>query len=510
MPSRVRRRAIVGADGPTVTPRSTDAVKRPHKSGSRISTHAASEAGAPPRATDGDESVNDSPYLAARSRATPATDIASGRFGLISRSHRTSSVMPRASLIGVPGSAAPSPRMRMPAPSSDSSSSFGEHSIPSETSPSIFRRPISRPSGINVPTVASGTRSPMAMLKAPHQTSTGSGPPASTVTRCIFLASAGWRVARTRATTMPSRPRPRWISSSTAIPSIDRSWPMRSTGASIGANSRSQESKTFIAGASELPQEADVVGDQVAHVIDLVARDRESVDAEAERKALPLVGVEAAVGEDVRVDHAAPAELEERPVGPNDVELGRRLGEREVRRAQPRRERAAEEGLRELVDRAGEVGERDAAVDDEALDLVEHREVGGVGRVLPEHPARHDGVDRRRLRRHDPHLHRRGVGAQHRRAGCAELDVERVVHVASRVVGWEVEGAEVVPVRLDLGPLGNSEPETDEDVLESFHGLGHKVEVAELPLPRWDDLGEIEALGFESGRSFDAGELVAA
>ena len=49
---------------------------------------------------------------------------------------------------------------------------------------------------------------------------------------------------------------------------------------------------------------------------------------------------------------------------------------------------AAEVGLGERVDGAGEVGEGDAPVDDQPLDLVEHREVGGVGRVLAEHPAR--------------------------------------------------------------------------------------------------------------------------
>ena len=43
--------------------------------------------------------------------------------------------------------------------------------------------------------------------------------------------------------------------------------------------------------------------------------------------------------------------------------------------------------------RAGQVGEGDVAVDHQALDLVEHRHVGGVGGVLPEHPARHDHVD---------------------------------------------------------------------------------------------------------------------
>ena len=99
--------------------------------------------------------------------------------------------------------------------------------------------------------------------------------------------------------------------------------------------------------------------------------------------------------------------------------------------------------------------ERDAAVDREPLDLVEHRQVGGVGRVAPERPPGHDDVDRRRLRLHHPDLHRRRVRAQHHAAGLAEVDVERVLHRAGRVAGREVERLEVVPVGLDLGALGH-------------------------------------------------------
>ena len=145
---------------------------------------------------------------------------------------------------------------------------------------------------------------------------------------------------------------------------------------------------------------------------------------------------------------------------------------------QPRGEVAAEERLGERVERAGQVGEGDVAVDHQALDLVEHRHVGGVGGVLPEHPAGHDHVEGRLLAGHHPHLHRRGVGAQHGGARLAHLDVERVVHVARRVVGREVEGAEVVPVGLHLGALGDGEAHADEHVLERLDGLGDEVQVA--------------------------------
>ena len=79
----------------------------------------------------------------------------------------------------------------MPAWSSPSPSSRGEHSMPFDHSPRILRRPISMPLGMTVPTVASGTRSPAAMLNAPHPICRASPSPASTSTSWMRSA-LGW------------------------------------------------------------------------------------------------------------------------------------------------------------------------------------------------------------------------------------------------------------------------------------------------------------------------------
>ena len=60
----------------------------------------------------------------------------------------------------------------------------------------------------------------------------------------------------------------------------------------------------------ELLREADVAGEHLAEVADAVALLGHAVDAEAEGEAAPLLGIDAAVAQDVRVDHAAAAELE--------------------------------------------------------------------------------------------------------------------------------------------------------------------------------------------------------
>ena len=118
---------------------------------------------------------------------------------------------------------------------------------------------------------------------------------------------------------------------------------------------------------------------------------------------------------------------------------------------------------------------------DQALDLVEHRHVRGVGRVAAEHPAGH-----RRCR-----------------SAAAVVCITRIctgeVWVRSTVVpgspprwstnsvsymlraGWpgrHVERLEVVPVALDLGALGDREAEADEHVLEALPRLGDEVGVA--------------------------------
>ena len=239
----------------------------------------------------------------------------------------------------------------------------------------------------------------------------------------------------------------------------------------------------------ELLEEADVVGDEVADVVDVVADHGAAVDAEAEGEARPLLGVDADGLEHVGVDHPAaaqldPARLRAHPAAlalaedAGDLELGRRLGEREERRPQPGVDVGAEVGVGERLDGAGQVAEGDAPVDDQPLDLVEDGQVAGVGRVPAVGPAGGDDVDRRRLRRHHPDLHGRGVGAQQRRLGLAQLHVEGVPHAAGRMGGGHVEGLEVVPVGLDLGPLGHRVAHADEDVLQLAAGLVDEVEVA--------------------------------
>src|SRR5690606_20266350 len=193
---------------------------------------------------------------------------------------------------------------------------------------------------------------------------------------------------RMRATTTPSRPSPSGVTSSTSRPIAVSVATSSSRLAPVRTCFRSQFSENFIAGeprlcesrvpgpesrpSSELAQEAHVVVEEVAQVVDPVTQHREAFDADAEGEAGVPLRIDADVAQHTRVDHAAAEHLEPsgRAVGllPGDVELGRGLGEREVARAAAHVEVALEERAHELHQGALEVGKARLLLDQPALD----------------------------------------------------------------------------------------------------------------------------------------------
>ncbi len=173
----------------------------------------------------------------------------------------------------------------------------------------------------------------------------------------------------------------------------------------------------------ERPGEPGVALDHVVHVADPVAEHQGALDAHAEREAGVDLRVDAAGAQHPRVDHAAAAPLDPARavavLGEPHVELGRRLGEREVVRPPAGPRLGAEHGPGEVVQRAAQVRHGDALVHHQALDLVEDRGVGGVQLVGAVGAPGHDHVDRRLPGQHGAGLHRRGVGPQHQAGGLS-------------------------------------------------------------------------------------------
>src|ERR1700676_3701873 len=132
---------------------------------------------------------------------------------------------------------------------------------------------------------------------------------------------------------------------------------------------------------------ADVRLEEGAQVRHAVFEHGDAVDAHAPGKALVFVGIESAILQHVRMHHAAAEDLQ--PVvalaeadfafvaAALDVDFERRLGEREIRRPKPHADTVDfEKRLAEFFQNPFQVAEMRALVDDEALDLVEHRRMG--------------------------------------------------------------------------------------------------------------------------------------
>ena len=148
-------------------------------------------------------------------------------------------------------------RIRIPLWSSPMPSSSTAQIMPSEIRPYFFAAVISKPPGKIAPTVANATRSPAVKLVAPQITPvTVAGSAVSsaslTATRQYligFLNSVSSSIVSTWATITPRISWPTCSTASTSRPAAVSRRPTScaSTGAGIGAYSRSQEMGTRIA-----------------------------------------------------------------------------------------------------------------------------------------------------------------------------------------------------------------------------------------------------------------------
>src|SRR6478752_10365904 len=151
------------------------------------------------------------------------------------------------------------------------------------------------------------------------------------------------------------------------------------TSAGRSTYSRIQETGAFMSSEfrSECRGEADVALEELAQVLDPLAEHQRAVDAHAEGEAGVALGVDPTGSQHPRVDDAAAAPLDPAlaaagaagravqhtgtPADEADqVDLGARLGEGEVRRAEARADALAEHRRREVVEGALEVGHGDA------------------------------------------------------------------------------------------------------------------------------------------------------
>ena len=249
---------------------------------------------------------------------------------------------------------------------------------------------------------------PASMLGAPHTTRTGPSPESTSARRMRSASGCGQHLedrARRRRRRSRGRarrsPRPRGRAGSARRR-------CRPIGASTGVNSRIQESGARTASASELRGEAHVAVPEVLDVVDAVeqlhergrcrSRTRSPVYSSGSMStALNTLGSTMpqppSSTQPVREHTVQPAPSQNTHVIANSTD-GSVNGKNDGRKRAL--DVGAEQRVDERLDGAEQVAERDAVVDREPFDLVEHRRVARVERVAAERAAGRDDVDRRR------------------------------------------------------------------------------------------------------------------
>src|SRR5260221_1013875 len=424
--------------------------------------------------------------IGAASRAMPNIDRQSPRLGVslrvryVSSSARTSRTSPPT---GASSGSTSSPEW-----SSAKPSSRAEHSMPLDSTPRSFALRISNGAvvpgrgGRLAPTRAHGTFCPAATFGGPHTICSVSPVPASTsVTRSLSAFGCGATLL-TSATTTPLNAPATGVISSTSRPPIVSACAKRSTGMSMRTSSFSHCRETFMRrgpASSELLQEAQVVLEEQPQVVHPVLEHREAIEPHAEREPRVALGVYSAVAQDIGMHDPGARDLEVGHLAiaprPFHVDLDSRLDERKVRGPEPQADvLALEEGAAELRHRGLELGEADALVDPQPLDLVEHRRVRRVVVVAIDPPGA-DDAHRRAVRLHVADLHPGSLRAQEL---VGVRDVERVLHASRRMVGERPQRGEDVVVALDLGAVGDGKSHRAKELLDLFLRARDRVQPA--------------------------------
>ena len=95
-----------------------------------------------------------------------------------------------------------------------------------------------------------------------------------------------------------------------------------------------------------------------------------------------------------------------------DEHLRAGLGEREERWAEAGLHTRSEQRFHRVIERAFQIAEGDVRVHRQTFDLMEHRRVAGVGRIVAMDFAGNDNANRRLQLLHGANLHGRSVRAQ--------------------------------------------------------------------------------------------------
>jgi len=239
----------------------------------------------------------------------------------------------------------------------------------------------------------------------------------------------------------------------------------------------------------ELFEKTQIIIEENADIIDLVFQQGDALHPHAKGIAAVEIGIIIDETEDGWIDHTGSGDFEPSALfaetaalalaeNAGKVIFSARFGEGEKAGPEPDANLFVIENLLgESEHDAFKVSKRDAAVDDQSLDLVKGWRMGGIRGIFSEAAAGCDHAYRRFLRFHCADLHRRGMGPEHK----AAIKIKGILHVARGVILGDIEGRKVVVFAFDFRPLLNTKAHAGEDLLDFIHNLKHRMEAAD----RW-------------------------
>lgn len=229
----------------------------------------------------------------------------------------------------------------------------------------------------------------------------------------------------------------------------------------------------------ELFEEAKIVLGELANITDVGEEHGESLDAHSPSITGVLFGVDVACFENVGMNHSCTENFEPAGVFANaaagtftgnasDVDFKAGFYKGKVAGAVAGLDGLVEEFGEKFVEGGKEVGKGDVSVDVKPFNLMEE-DMGAGGNVfVAEGAAGCDDANGWGELLHGADLDVGGVGAEE----VAGVEIKGVLHVAGRMVGWEVESFKVVVVGVDVGAELDGKTHVGEDGGDAVEGLG--------------------------------------
>mmetsp|Transcript_8027 Transcript_8027/g.16137 ORF Transcript_8027/g.16137 Transcript_8027/m.16137 type:complete len:212 (+) Transcript_8027:1185-1820(+) len=198
----------------------------------------------------------------------------------------------------------------------------------------------------------------------------------------------------------------------------------------------------------KLTKETQVILVELTNVRNAVKDHRESFDTESSGKALPFVRIEACHFKNIRIYQSTPTHLEP-STSKKDVEFHAGLRKGKVTSAKSNLNLLLKHFSEKVNNGGPQASERQILCNRHDLNLMKQSGVRSIDAIASINSTRRHDREWRFVTFHVSDLDARGVCPQ--QGLHIVVEIKGVLHVTSRVIGWNVERLKVVVVCFNLG-----------------------------------------------------------